>query len=252
MIQLKSREEIEKIRAAGKILAQVAKAISEEAKEGVRLSSLNKLATELIKKAGAEPAFLGYKPTGAKKPYPYSICTSINEVVVHGQPNNHQLKSGDLLKLDFGVLYDKYYVDAALTLPMGKVSPLAIRLINATKGALNRAIAVAKPGNTLGDIGYAIQSYVESQEFKVIKDLTGHGIGKELHEEPTILNEGRPGMGLKLRSGMVLAIEPMTSAGSDKIIQLKDDSYATSDGSLSAHFEHTVAITEKGPEILTE
>lgn len=251
MINLKTSEEIEKIRAAGKILAKVAEAISAEAKEGTRLSSLNKLATDIIKKAGAKPAFLGYKPTGAKKPYSYSICTSINDVVVHGQPTNYQLKSGDLLKLDFGVFYNNYYADAAITLAIGTVSILAKKLIAVTQEALKRAIAVSKPNKTLGDIGYAIQGYVESKGFKVIKGLTGHGIGEELHEEPTILNEGRPNTGPKLKLGMVLAIEPMVSAGSDKIIQLKDESYATSDGSLSAHFEHTIAITEKGVEILT-
>lgn len=251
MIQLKSREEIEKIRKAGKILAEVAKKISEEVREGTRLSDLNKLAADLIKKAGAKPAFLGYKPAGAKKPYPYSICTSINDVVVHGQPTNYQLKSGDLLKLDFGIVYNNYYADVASTLAIGRVSTEALRLIEVTKEALNRAIAVCKPGNTLGDVGYAIQSYVESQKFKVVKELTGHGIGIELHEDPVILNEGRPGTGIKLKPGMVLAIEPMTSAGSRYVIQLEDDSYRTRDGSLSAHFEHTVAITEKGPEILT-
>lgn len=251
MIPLKTFEEIEKIRKAGRILAEVAEIMKSEAKEGVELRSLDRLAAKLIRNAGAEPAFLNYKPTGARRPYKYSICASINEVVVHGEPTNYKLKFGDLLKLDFGAISDDYYADTALTLPIGNVSPTAKRLMAVTQEALNRAIAVAKPGNTLGDIGYAIQSYVEKQRFKIVKGLTGHGIGKELHEDPTIWNEGRLNTGPKLKAGMVFAIEPMTSAGSDEIIQLKNDSYKTSDNSLSAHFEHTVAITEKGPKILT-
>lgn len=252
MIKLKTLEEIEKMRVAGKILARITQTIKEAVKEGVSLKSLNELADDLIKKAGAEPAFLGYKPSGASKPYNYSICTSINEVVVHGIPTKYKLKNGDLLKIDLGLRYNGFYSDIALTLPIGEISLLAQRLIKVTREALTKGIEAAVVNNTLGDIGYAIQNHAESNGFKVIKNLTGHGIGRELHEDPFVYNEGKRGEGEKLKAGMTLAIEPMISAGSGKIIQLKNDSYATSDRSLSAHFEHTVAITEKGPEILTK
>ena len=251
MIYLKTEEEIKKIRAAGKILAQTAKQIRELAKPGVKLSYLDTLAQNMIRKAGGEPAFLNYQPFGAAKPYPCTICASLNEIVVHGVPGQQMLEDGDLLKVDFGVNIDGYNADAAWTLPIGNISAKAQKLINTTKEALNRALKVCKPGKTLGDIGYAIQSYVESQGFKSVKGLTGHGIGKEIHEDPSVFNEGEKGRGLKLEPGLVIAIEPMVSAGSPEITQLEDDSYATADGSLAAHFEHTVAITKSGHEILT-
>lgn len=248
---IKTPAEISKIKKSAEILSRVAKAVLAQVEEGVMLKSLDKLAQELIEKAGAKPAFLGYQPYGAKKPYPCSICTSINEMVVHGVPTNYQLKSGDILKLDFGVILDGWYSDAAWTVGVGKISPEAEKLIKVTEKALFAGIKQAKSGNTLGDIGWAINSTVKNYGFRVVDGLTGHGIGKELHEDPSVFNEGRKGSGLTLESGMVLAIEPMVSAGSNKIIQHKDDSFATADGSLSAHFEHTVAITNKGPEILT-
>lgn len=248
---LKTPAEIEKIRKAGKILAQVAKVILKRAEEGTTLKSLDGLAKELIEKAGAQPAFLGYKPYGARRPYPCSICASINDVVVHGVPDNYRLKSGDVLKLDFGVVLDGWYADAAWTVPIGKVAPETEKLIKVTEQALFAGIKQAGAGHTLGDIGWAINSTVKSLGFKVVDGLTGHGIGRELHEDPSVFNEGKKGSGLKLKSGMVLAIEPMVSAGTNKVVQKKDDSFATADGALSAHFEHTVAITENGPEILT-
>jgi methionyl aminopeptidase len=251
LIKLKTIEEIKKIRAAGKILARVAQSIKEAVKEGVSLKFLDELAFNLIKKAGAEPAFLGYQPSGAKKPYGYSICASVNEVVVHGIPTKYKLKNGDLLKIDLGLRYHEFYADIAFTLPIGKVSSVAERLSKTTQEALMKGIKVAIINNTIGDIGYAIQNFAESKGFKIIKGLTGHGIGRDLHEDPFVYNEGKKGEGEKLKAGMTLAIEPMISAGSEKIIQFKNDSYATSDGALSAHFEHTIAITEKGPEILT-
>ena len=248
---VKTTEEIEKIRKAGKILAQVAKTVLANVEEGKSLRSLDNLARELVKKAGAEPAFLGYQPYGAKKPYPCSICTSVNDTVVHGVPNDYKLKSGDLLKLDFGVILDGWYADAAWTIGVGKISEEAEKLIKVTEKALFAGIKQAKKGNTLGDIGYAIQNLAESHGFKVVDGLTGHGIGKKLHEDPSVFNEGKKGSGIPLQPGMVLAIEPMVSAGANKIIQKKDDSFATADKSLSAHFEHTIAITKNGPEILT-
>ena len=248
---LKTFEEIEKIKAAGKILASVAKAVINKAKEGVSLKELDVLTNKLILKAGSKPAFFGYRPYGAKKPYPCSICASVNEVVVHGIPGNYKLKSGDLLKLDFGVIYDGYYADAAWTIGVGEISPVAKKLIMVTQEALRRAIQECRPGKTLGDVGYAVSSFVKKNGFQTVKGLTGHGIGRELHEDPSVFNEGRKGSGLELKSGMVLALEPMVSVGSPEVIQGPDDSYRTADGSLSAHFEHTVVITKKGPEILT-
>lgn len=250
-IPLKSEKEIEGIAQAGKILARILKAVSREAKAGIKLSQLNRLAYQLTKKEKAEPAFLGYRPDGATKPFGASICASVNEVVVHGFPSDYELRSGDILKIDFGVEYKKFFADAAITLAIGNISGEARHLIKITKLALDKAVKILKPGRTLGDIGWIIQRTAEKEKLKTIRDLTGHGIGRELHEEPTIYNFGERGKGPVLKSGMVLAIEPMLAIGSEKIVQRPDESWATIDGSLSAHFEHTVAITEKGPKILT-
>ncbi len=238
------------IAVSGKILARVFKAVVEEAKIGVSLKNLDELACELIKKAGAQPAFLGYRPEGAKHSYNASICASVNDVIVHGFPNDYKLKNGDVLKLDFGVKYRGFYSDAAATLGIGVISKKAVQLIKATKEALEEAVLAARTGNHLGDIGFAVSKTAKKYGFKPIKGLTGHGIGKELHEDPTIYNYGKTGGGIELKPGMVLAIEPMLSAGADKIIQKPDESWATADGSLSSHFENTVAITEKGQIIL--
>jgi methionyl aminopeptidase len=249
---IKSSEEIKLIRIAGKILANVARQIRDAACEGMSLKELDLLAQKLIQEAGAEPAFLGYQPYGASRPYPASICASLNDVVVHGVPTHYKLKSGDLLKLDFGVDYNGYIADAAFTVGIGKISKEAKLLMEATKNALAVGIKECKAGKTLGDVGWAINNYVTKHGFKVVKGLTGHGVGKELHEDPPVFNEGQKNTGLRLKAGMVLALEPMVSAGDPYIRQLPDDSYATRDGSLSAHFEHTIAITEKGAEILTQ
>ncbi len=249
-IKLKTSREIEMIAASGKILMRVFKAVVEEAKIGVSLKNLDELACELIKEAGAQPAFLGYLPEGAERPYNASICASVNDVIVHGFPDDYNLKNGDVLKLDFGVKYQGFYSDAAATLGIGAISQKAIQLIKATKEALEEAVLAARPGNHLGDIGFAVSKTAKKYGFKPIRGLTGHGIGRELHEDPTIYNYGKTGGGIELKPGMVLAIEPMLSAGTDKIIQKSDESWATADGSLSAHFENTVAITEKGQIIL--
>ncbi len=248
---IKQPADIEKIRKAGKILAGVAKTILANAREGVRLSELDAMAKNLIKKAGGTPAFLGYRPYGADRPYPASICTSLNDVVVHGVPTRYVLKSGDLLKLDFGVIYEGWYADAAWTIGIGAISDEAQKLIKVTEQALFDGIKQMKSGCHLGDIGWAISKTVHKYGFNVVDGLTGHGVGRELHEDPSVFNEGKKGSGIALRPGMVLAIEPMVSAGSPRIVQLDDESYATEDKSLSAHFEHTVVITDKGPEILT-
>lgn len=248
---VKTNEQIKKIRIAGKILASVSKQIESKIKEGVSLKELDLLAKRLIKEAGAEPAFLNYHPFGAKKPYPASICASLNEVVVHGLPTNYKLKSGDVLKVDFGVAYDSFIADGAFTIGVGQISSEAKNLINVTQTALAMGIKECKPGKTVGDIGWAINNYVVKRGLKVVKGLCGHGVGLELHEEPAVFNEGNKNTGLALKPGIVLAIEPMVSAGDPYIMQMADDSYATRDKSLTAHFEHTVLITAKGPEVLT-
>lgn len=251
MIHLYSPEETENIAFAGRILADVFKNLKKKIEIGVTLNELDKLAFDSVKARGAEPAFLGYKPDGAKYPYGASICASLNDVIVHGLPSSYRLKSGDVLKLDFGVKYKGFYADAAFTVIVGKGTKESERLVKATQKALDEAIKRAKAGNCLGDIGWAIEKTARKFGFKAIKELTGHGIGLKLHEEPTIYNFGEKGEGMKLKPGMVLAIEPMLSAGG-AIIQKPDESWATEDGSLSAHFEHTVVVTEKGPLILTK
>lgn len=267
---VKTAEQIKMIRIAGKILANTAKQIRNFIREGVSLKELDGLAKRLIEEAGAEPAFLGYQPHGADKPYPASICASLNEAVVHGVPTGYKLKSGDVLSIDFGVTYHPKFrfaesgarrfdyrlgqghiADAAFTVGIGKISREAASLIDAARRALLVGIKECRAGKTLGDIGWAINNYAVKHGFKVIKGLSGHGVGLELHEEPAVFNEGQRNTGLKLKPGMVLALEPMLSAGSPHILQQADGSYVTRDKSLSAHFEHTVLITDKAAEVLT-
>ncbi|MEK7553311.1 MAG: type I methionyl aminopeptidase [Patescibacteria group bacterium] len=252
MICIYSSSEIKSIADSGAILAEVFEKTAKEARVGMILKDLDKLAFKLIKELGAEPAFLNYRPSGALKPYSATICASVNDVIVHGLPDNYQLKNGDVLKLDSGVKHRGFYSDAAITVGIGTILPEAGKLIKATKMALEEAIKMAKPGNFLGDIGWVIEKVAKKFGVKTIKELTGHGIGRELHEDPTIYNFGKRGKGIELKSGMVLAIEPMFAIGTEKIIQKKDESWATADGSLSAHFEHTIAITDKGPKVLTQ
>ena len=249
---IKTSEQIKNIRIAGKILASVAKKVKTEVKEGVSLRELDAMTKKLIEEAGAEPTFLGYQPYGAGKPFPASICASVNEIVVHGVPTGYKLRSGDIISLDFGVTYNGHIADAAFTVGVGKISKEARELIETTHHALTVGIKECRAEKTLGDIGWTINNYVTKRGLKVVKGLTGHGVGLELHEDPPVFNEGQKNTGLKLKPGMVLALEPMVSAGDAYITQLSDDSYATRDKSLSAHFEHTVLITEKGAEILTQ
>lgn len=252
MALIKTPEEIEKIRIAGKILAKTIQQLSAAVEEGMTLKDLDGLAKGLILKFGGQPAFLNYRPEGASKPYPATLCASLNSVVVHGVPDTRRLKSGDLLKLDLGVRYAGYCADAAITVGIGEIGIVAGKLIKTTKAALDSAIIMARSGKTLGDIGYIIKKTVTHGGFKVVKGLMGHGIGQNVHEPPDVFNEGIPRKGIKLAPGMVLAIEPMVSVGSDQIRQLSDESYATTDGSLSAHFEHTIVITEGEAEIVTK
>jgi len=251
MAKIYTSDEIKIIAEGGKILARIFSLLKQEIKEGASLKYLDKLAHEAAKEQGAQPAFLGYRPGGARRPYPASICASLNDVVVHGLPIEYKLKSGDVLKIDFGVKYKGYYSDAAFTMEIGKIPAEAKNLIRATRFALEEMIRHAKPGNHLSDLGWAVERVAKKFNVGVIKGLTGHGIGKELHEDPTIYNYGEKGKGMELKSGMILALEPMLSIGGGEVIQKRDESWASKDGSLTAHFEHTIAITEKGVQILT-
>jgi len=230
----------------GKILAEILRKLAETVKPGITTNDLEKLARELVLSHGVKSSFLGYDG------YPAVLCTSINDEIVHGVPSDRVLKDGDVLKLDMGVLHRGFHTDSAVTVLVGGTDDQKNKLINVTKEALRIGISKAKVGNTLGDIGSVIQEFVEKNGFNVVRDLVGHGIGRELHEEPQILNYGEKGTGPELIKGMVIAIEPMVVTGDWKIKNSKDGfAFVTRDGSLAAHFEHTVAITEQKPIILT-
>lgn len=244
---LKSPAELALMREAGRIVCEVLDALEAAVAPGVTTWDLDQLAERLSAEKGARPAFKGYQG------FPASLCASVNEEVVHGIPSRRKrLAEGDLVKLDFGVVYRGLYGDSARTVPVGKVSEEARRLVEATRGALERAIEVMRPGNRLGDIGHAVQRHVEARGYSVVRDFSGHGIGRRLHEEPSVPNWGTAGSGLRLKAGMVLAVEPMVNAGAEEVRVLEDDWTAvTQDGRLSAHFEHTVLVGEGGPEVLT-
>jgi len=247
MIVIKSTEEIEKIRVAGRIVNAVLNALCNSAKTGITTAELDEMAYEMIIKAKCEPAFKGYKG------YPATICASINDQVVHGIPSKKaRLADGDIIGFDVGVGFDGYYADAARTVGVGKVSDKARELIDVTRISLEHAIEQAKEGNRVSDISHAVQSYVEDNGFNVVRHFVGHGVGKEIHEAPEIPNFGKPNKGARLMTGMVLAIEPMVNAGGFEVKVLDDGWTAvTKDGSLSAHFEHTIAVTKFKGEILT-
>jgi methionyl aminopeptidase len=248
---IKTPAEIETIARAGVILRGTLDILKREIKPGVSLAALDALAEKIIRKNGGIPAFLHYHPYGAEKPFPATICASVNDVVVHGLPTSYIIKNGDVVSIDCGVKIDGWYSDAAFTVVAGKGTKEAEHLVRTTEEALERGIAAARAGNTVGDIGHAIGSYIKAQKLHVIKGLTGHGVGTDLHEEPSIFNDGKPGTGLTLRAGMVIAIEPMVAIGTATVEQLADDSFATADGSRAAHFEKTIAITNDEPRILT-
>lgn len=244
---MKLPEEIEKARASNRIVAEVLSKLREKVKPGVRTRDLDKYAEEIAEKRGAKPAFKGYHG------YPYALCISVNEVVVHGMPSDRLLVEGDIVGLDFGVFYQGFFGDATVTLPVGKVTQKASRLMQVTEQSLYAGIAQAKDGNRLGDISAAVQDMVEDAGYSVVRDFVGHGIGKNLHEDPQIPNFGKKGRGIELKSGMILAIEPMVNEGKYKVQVLPDGwTVITKDGSLSAHFEHSIAITDNGPEILSK
>lgn len=246
MIILKRPEEIEKIRISNSIVAEILEELREKIRPGVTTLELNHYSEELAEKKGAAPAFKGYRG------YPFALCTSVNSEVVHGMPSSRVLKSGDIVSLDFGARYRGYYGDAAITVAVGNITEKARLLLETTEQSLYDGIRQARAGNRLGDISAAVQRRVEAAGLSVVRDFVGHGIGKDLHEEPQIPNYGVRGRGVELKSGMVLAIEPMVNAGTYKVRILSDEwTVVTDDGQLSAHFEHTVAITDEGPVILS-
>jgi methionyl aminopeptidase len=246
-VEIKSREEIALMREAGRIVCEILDELEKAVAPGVTTWELDALSEKLIYQKGAKPAFKGYHG------FPACLCASINHEVLHGIPSKRRkLQEGDLMKLDFGVVYRGFFGDSARTVPVGKVTPEAQALVNATREALNKGIQAMVVGNRIGDIGHAVQSHVEARGYSVVRDFTGHGIGRHLHEKPEVPNYGQPGSGMKLRPGMVLAVEPMVNQGTSEVAVLDDDWTAiTVDNKLSAHFEHTVLITEGGPEILT-
>ncbi len=248
MIILRSQREIEKIRESCLIVAEILGRLKNEIASGVTTWDLNVISEDLLAKKGAKPAFKGYHG------YPYSLCVSVNEEVVHGMPSRQRrLKEGDIVSLDFGVVKDGYYGDAAMTVPVGKISEAAERLCQAAEESLYEGIQQAVAGNSLSDISHAIQSYVEQRGYSVVREFVGHGIGQHLHESPQIPNYGPPGKGVKLKAGMVLAIEPMINLGRPEVEILKDQWTAvTVDRMLSAHYEHTIAVTQNGPDILSK
>ena len=248
-IQLKSPAEIAKLREANLIVADVLDTLEAASKPGVSTWELNDIAATRLKQLRAESAFLGY---GHPK-YPAVVCTSINEVVVHGIPRKDAvLKDGDILSIDFGAFKDGWCGDSARTIPIGEVTPEAKTLMRVTRESLERAIAACVPGNRLGDIGWAVQSHAEAHGYSVVRQFVGHGIGRAMHEEPHVPNYGDAGKGRRLSPGLVVAIEPMVNAGGPEVA-VKDDGWTavTKDGSLSAHFEHSVAITDDGPVVLS-
>lgn len=246
MVILRTPAEIEQMRRAGSLVGQVLEKLREHVAPGVSTRELDAIAENMICSRGGVPSFKGYRG------YPASICASVNNEIIHGIPGDRMLVDGDIISIDCGAMLGGYHGDAAMTFPVGPVSAEAEKLMTVTREALNAGIAMARPKMRLGDVGNAIQRYVEANGFSVVRDFVGHGIGRHMHEDPQIPNFGPAGMGMRLRTGMVLAIEPMVNAGVHEVVVMDDGWTAcTRDGSLSAHFEHTVAITDDGPEVLT-
>jgi methionyl aminopeptidase len=254
MVKLKTQEEIKILREGGKRHAEILKAVAKVVEPGISTKSLDDLAHKLILEGGDIPAFLGYTPEGVSYPYPASLCVSVNDEVVHGIPHEDViLQEGDIVSLDLGLIHKGLITDGAITVPVGKISKELKQLLKVTKEALLAGIKAAEAGNTTGDIGHAIQDFVKPYGFGIVKILSGHGVGYSVHEDPYVPNHGKPGSGTRLVPGMVLAIEPMLNIGKDKVCATDDEyTYVTDDGLPSAHFEHTIAITEKGPIILTK
>jgi methionyl aminopeptidase len=248
---LKNKQQIALLRESGRLVAQAFELLRPHVKPGVSLLELDRIAEEFIRSRGAEPVYKGYGGRG-QPPFPGTICASVNDVICHGIPSERRLEEGDIIGVDIGVRLNGWVGDACVTYPVGEVDDESARLLEVTRQALELAIDQARVGKRLGDIGHAIQSYVDSQGFAVVREYTGHGLGRNLHEEPTVLHHGRPGTGMPLRPGMVFTIEPMVNAGRPGTRQLDDGwTVKTLDGSRSAQFEHTIVITDAGPERLT-
>jgi methionyl aminopeptidase len=246
MIALKSAREIEIMRRSGRITAAVLSDLMRAARPGISTGELDAMAEKGIRERGGVPTFKGYRGFSG------SICASVNDEVVHGIPGGRRLREGDLLSIDIGTTLDGYVSDSAATVPVGNVSAAAQRLLDVTQHCLFAGIAVMQPGKRVGDIGAAVQEYAERHGYGVVRDLVGHGVGREMHEDPQVPNYGKPGTGAQLRPGLVLAVEPMITEGDYKVAILKDGwTVVTSDGKLAAHFEHTIAVTDEGPRILT-
>jgi len=250
---IKTKKEIELIREGGKILAKVLAKVAKKVAPGISTYELDQYAYKIITEGGDKPAFLNYRPEGAPKPFPASICISVNNEIVHGIPSKAKiLKTGDIVSLDLGIKHKGFFTDHAVTVPVGKISKRDQDLLDATKKALEVGIWSAIGGATVGDIGHAIESFV-NRKYGIVRELSGHGVGVKIHEDPFIPNYGKKGKGHKLIPGMIIAIEPMLNMGSDYIIGADDDwTIKTADGSRSAHFEHTILITEGEAEILTK
>lgn len=241
------------MRRAGKVVAEVLDLLREVVRPGVSTGELDRFAEEHIRSCGASPAFKGYRPSPSMSPFPGTICASINEEVVHGFPSDdRRLEEGDILSVDVGACLEGYYGDAACTYPVGTIGGARQRLLEVTEESLNRAIAAALKGRTIGDIGHAVESFASPLGYGIVRDYTGHGVGKKLHEAPQVPNFGRPGRGVTLQRGMTLAIEPMIMTGREEVMLGRDGwLVVTADGSDAAHFERSIAITDDGPEILT-
>jgi methionyl aminopeptidase len=247
LIVCKSSAEIEKMRAANQVVSDVLAELAAMVAPGVTTADLDRTAERLVRSAGAEPAFKGYRG------YPATLCASVNDQVVHGIPADRKLLEGDIISLDMGVKLNGFFGDSAITVPVGRVPEAVLRLLRVTQEALDKGIEQVRPGGRISDIGHAIQQHVEANGFSVVREFVGHGIGAALHEEPQIANYGEPGRGPRLAEGMVLAIEPMVNMGRPAVKVLSDGWTAvTRDGSLSAHFEHTVAVTKHGSSVLTQ
>lgn len=254
MSLIKSQKEIQALAEGGRKLAEILQKVVEAVRPGVTTKELDSIAEVLISSSGGTPSFKGYNAFGARRAYPASLCTSINDEVVHGIPSEKRvLKEGDIIGLDIGMKYKGLYTDMALTVGVGKVDADSKKLMDATQSALEKGIAEVRPGAYIGDIGEVIQTYVEGYGFGVVRELVGHGVGHAVHEEPEVPNFGKRGKGIRLAEGMVLALEPMVTAGKHHVVLADDEwTWKTADGSRSAHFEHTVVVTKGGVTVLTK
>ena len=250
-IPIRSRREIERMRESSRHVAEILLVLREMAVPGLKTADFNLKAEEMIEERGLISSFFGYGP-GGLPPYPATVCVSLNEEIVHGIPGSRELRKGDILSLDFGIIFQGFHGDSAVTVPIGPISEEAESLLEVTLECLNLGIEQMVPGKRLSDIGHAVETRADAAGYSVVRQFVGHGIGRQLHEPPQIPNYGRPGRGPRLLPGMVFAVEPMVNVGTEKVRMLEDEWTAvTADGGLSGHFEHTVLITENGPEVLT-